>query len=122
MAKKPITLVLGASGNPERYSYRAARMLKAAGHPVWLTGRRTGVLDGDVIHTDFPEPGLVDTVTLYVGPAHQPAFMEAVEALKPRRVIFNPGTENPDWQTRLEGQGIVVEEACTLVLLSIGQY
>jgi uncharacterized protein len=122
MPKSPITLVLGASENPERYSYKAARMLKAAGHPLWLTGRRAGELNGDVIHTGFPEPGSIDTVTLYVGPAHQADFAAAVEVLKPRRIIFNPGTENAAWEQHLTQSGIVVEEACTLVLLSTGQY
>jgi hypothetical protein len=122
MAQSPLTLVLGASENPNRYSHRAANMLKSHGHAVWLTGRRPGNHDGMPICTHFPEQGIVDTVTLYVGPAHQAEFASAVEKLLPRRIIFNPGTENPKWQAHLQGLGIVVEEACTLVLLSIGQY
>jgi len=122
MAQSPLTLVLGASENPERYSYRAAQMLKQFGHPVWLTGRRTGHQDDTPIHTYFPETGSVDTLTLYVGPAHQADFSIEVEKLMPRRVIFNPGTENPEWQLHLQALGIEVEAACTLVLLSTGQY
>jgi len=97
-------------------------MLKQHGHAVWLTGRRLGSIGDTPIYTHFPEPGSVDTLTLYVGPAHQSAFAADVEKLHPRRIIFNPGTENPEWQARLQAQGIAVEEACTLVLLSIGQY
>lgn len=122
MAQPTLTLVLGASENPARYSNRAASMLQQYGHAVWLTGRRAG-RQGDIpIYIDFPEPGTVDTLTLYVGPAHQAEFKTAVEKLRPRRIIFNPGTENPEWQKELMAQGIAVEEACTLVLLSTGQY
>ncbi len=122
MAQSPITLVLGASENPARYSNKAAEMLLHYGHQVWLTGRRIGRQAGTPIYTHFPEQGTVDTVTLYVGPAHQSEIMEEVEKLKPRRIIFNPGTENPEWQRSLTKKGIAVEVACTLVLLSTGQY
>lgn len=122
MAQSPITLVLGASENPARYSHRAAEMLQQYGHAVWLTGRKTGRQGDTPIYSHFPEVGTVDTVTLYVGPAHQPDFAAAVEKLQPRRIIFNPGTENPEWQLSLASKGIAVEEACTLVLLSTGQY
>jgi len=122
MAQSPLTLVLGASENPERYSNRAAQMLKQYGHPVWLTGRKAGIQGDTPISTSFPEPGSVDTLTLYIGPGHQSVFAPEVEKLLPRRIIFNPGTENPEWQTHLQALGIEVEEACTLVLLSTGQY
>lgn len=117
-----MTLVLGASENPERYSYKAARMLQQAGHPVYLVGRKPGHIGNDPIVSDFPQPASVDTLTLYIGPAGQPAFYEAVERLAPRRIIFNPGTENPAWEETLRKSGVEVERACTLVMLSTGQY
>lgn len=117
-----MTLVLGASENPERYSYKATRMLQAAGHPVYLVGRKPGYIGDDPIVTTFPDSHTVDTLTLYVGPGTQPAYFEAIQKLFPRRIIFNPGTENPNWEDLLIKSGIKVERACTLVLLTSGQY
>jgi uncharacterized protein len=116
------TLVLGASPNPARYAYKAAHALAAAGHDFMLVGNKPGVVAGAAIQMQLPAPGAVETLTLYIGPDHQPAYYEAVAQLKPRRVIFNPGTENPVWQDALTAQGIHVIEACTLVLLATGQY
>lgn len=122
MSKLEMVLVLGASENPARYSYMATRMLLEYGYRVWLTGRRAGEVLGQQITSSFPQSGTIDTVTLYIGPDNQGDFMEPVEQLKPRRVIFNPGTENPDWQKKLLAMGIETENACTLVLLSSGQF
>ena len=118
------TLVLGASENPQRYSNIATLRLLAAGHDVLLIGAREGDIEGHPIHRGpVDEPGQVDTVTLYIGPAHQPAYYEyIVHTVKPRRVIFNPGTENAELQVLAEQAGILCMDACTLVLLSTGQY
>ena len=116
------TLVLGASDNPDRYSFRAAHMLKNHGHEVVPVGIRKGQVAGLDIHTDRPQSTDIDTVTLYVGPQNQPAWYDYILSLKPRRILFNPGTENPELERLAQQQGIQTEEACTLVLLSIGQY
>lgn len=116
------TLVLGASDNPERYAYRAAHMLKHHGHEVVPVGIRKGEVAGLAIHTDRPQEPDVDTVTLYVGPQNQPAWYDYILGLQPKRILFNPGTENPELERLAQQRGIETEEACTLVLLSIGQY
>lgn len=116
------TLILGASDNPERYSYQAAALLNQKGFEFVLVGRRTGMLFGVPIQKHFPEPGSIHTLTLYVGPQHQSEFAEEIVKLKPERVIFNPGTENPVLQRQLDEAGIPWQESCTLVLLSTGQY
>ena len=116
------TLVLGASDNPERYSFRAAHMLKKHGHEVVPVGLRKGTVAGLDIHTDRPLATNIDTVTLYVGTRNQPAWYDYILDLKPKRILFNPGTENPELQRLAHERGIQTEEACTLVLLSIGQY
>ncbi len=116
------TVVLGASDNPARYSFRAAHMLKKHGHEVVPVGIRKGEVAGLPIHTDRPAEKDVDTVTLYVGPQNQPGWYDYILDLKPRRILFNPGTENPELEKLAHQHGIRTEEACTLVLLSIGQY
>jgi predicted CoA-binding protein len=116
------TLVLGASDNPARYSYRAVHQLKSHGHEVVPVGIRKGEVAGLPIHTDRPLAPDVDTVTLYVGPQNQPAWYDYILDLKPKRILFNPGTENPELERLAHQRGIETEEACTLVLLSIGQY
>ncbi|GAB3308329.1 CoA-binding protein [Hymenobacter humi] len=116
------TLVLGASDNPERYSFRAAHMLKKHGHEVVPVGIRKGQVAGMDIHTDRPQHPDIDTITLYVGPRHQPVWYDYILDLQPKRILFNPGTENPELERLAHERGIRTEEACTLVLLSIGQY
>ena len=121
MSKKK-TLVIGASTNPERYSYKAAHSLKNAGHPILQIGLREGEVAGEKIHPPNTMFKDVDTVTLYVGPRHQASYIDYLKKLKPRRVIFNPGTENKELKSELESVGIETEEACTLVLLASNQY
>lgn len=116
------TLVLGASDNPARYSFRAANMLKKHGYDVVPVGIRQGQVAGMSIHTDRPQEAGIDTVTLYVSPQNQPEWYDYILGLKPRRILFNPGTENPELELLAQQNGIQTEEACTLVLLSIGQY
>ncbi len=119
---KTKTLVIGASVNPDRYSYKAAERLLAHGHDIYLVGAREGTLFGQPIEAT-PQPYTdVDTVTLYLGPANQPAYYDYILSLQPRRVIFNPGTENPSFEARLRAAGIIAEEACTLVLLATNAF
>jgi predicted CoA-binding protein len=115
-------LVYGASTNPSRYAYIATELLLQHGHEVSLVGIKTGEVLGLTIQQDQPSPQDVDTVTLYVGPAKQEGLFEYLTALAPRRVIFNPGTENPELARELEKAEIQTEEACTLVLLHTGQF
>ncbi|HLP56760.1 MAG TPA: CoA-binding protein [Fluviicola sp.] len=116
------TLVIGASTNPQRYSYRAITQLRSHGHPVIALGLKTGVVADVTIDTNWDPNWQVDTVTLYLNPKRQEDFYERIVALHPRRVIFNPGTENPVLEKLLHEAEINTEEACTLVLLSLGQY
>lgn len=116
------TVVIGASANPERYSNRAVRKLKNYGHEVVAVGLRTGEIDGVPIHADKPVVENVDTVTMYVGEQNQPALYDYIFSLQPKRIIFNPGAENPELEQKASEKGIEVVEACTLVLLSIGNY
>lgn len=116
------TLVIGASSNPERYSYKAAEKLLNYGHEIELLGLRPDVIFGRTIDTEKKAYEGLDTVTLYVGPKNQPEYYDYVLSLKPKRVIFNPGTENPEFESLLSKNGIEAEEACTLVLLGINKY
>ncbi len=116
------TLVIGASSNPERYSYKAAEKLLRYGHEIELLGLRPDVIFDRTIDTEKKAYESIDTVTLYVGPKNQPEYYEYVVSLTPRRVIFNPGTENPEFELLLSKKGIEVEVACTLVMLGTGQY
>ncbi|MGM9510493.1 CoA-binding protein [Larkinella sp. GY13] len=119
---KSKTLVIGASENPERYANKAANRLVQQGHAIELLGLRSGTVRGNPIRTGQPELNDIDTVTLYVSPKNQTGFYEYIKKLKPRRVIFNPGTENPTFEKDLQQQGIEPIEACTLVMLATGQY
>lgn len=116
------TLVIGASENPERYSFKAINALRSHKHEVVALAKRGGVVGDVTFETEFPTQEDVDTVTLYVGPQRQPEYYSAIIDLKPKRVLFNPGTENPDFVAMLNENDIEAEEACTLVLLSIGNY
>jgi hypothetical protein len=116
------TLIIGASNNPERYAYKAAQRLLAYGHEIELLGIRPDVVFEKTIDTERKQYEGLDTVTLYVGPQRQPDYYDYVLSLKPNRVIFNPGTENEEFEKLLVTNGIEAEEACTLVLLGTGQY
>lgn len=116
------TLIIGASKNPERYAYKAAERLLAHNHAIELLGLKPDTIFGQVIDTEKKAYPDIDTVTLYVGPQRQPEYYDYVVSLKPRRVIFNPGTENEDFYKILRNNNIEVEIACTLVLLGTGQY
>ena len=113
-------LVLGASSNPDRYAYRAALQLKQKGHVCYLLGQRPGEVDGMPIHTQWPSESVFrpDTVTLYLGPAAQATWRETLLSKDYRRILFNPGTENPDLELALRAMGKECQQACTLVLLA----
>jgi predicted CoA-binding protein len=117
-----ITLVLGASENPERYSNKAIRMLRKHGHAVIAVGHQKGKVEDVEFGTEIPADLNPDTVTLYLNPSNQKPYYEKILALKPHRVIFNPGTENDEFEKRLIANNIKPLEACTLVLLSTNQY
>jgi predicted CoA-binding protein len=115
------TLVIGASENPARYSNMALRMLRKHNINVVALAKRTGKVNDVEIQTAFPENG-IHTVTLYVGPQRQTEYFNKILALKPQRVIFNPGAENDDFAALLRDNNIDAVEACTLLMLSTGQF
>ena len=116
------TVVLGASDNPSRYSFLAVERLREKGHPVVAVGKREGKIKDTPILTGEPLVNDVDTVTLYLNPVLQVAAYDYILGLKPRRVIFNPGTENDELEEMLRSKGIEPVEACTLVMLAAGMY
>jgi uncharacterized protein len=116
------TLVIGASENPERYSFKAIKALRNHKHDVIALGLKLGKVADVEFITDFPLKEKIDTVTLYVGPSRQDEYYDDIIALNPERVIFNPGTENDEFYSLLKKAKISFTEACTLVLLSIGDY
>jgi predicted CoA-binding protein len=116
------TLILGATPNAGRYAYLAANRLAGNGHTIVNVGIKTGEVAGvaiekpETIHTD------IDTITLYVGPQNQPPLYNYIINTHPKRIIFNPGTENSELRRMAQEKGIETDYACTLVLLSTGQY
>jgi hypothetical protein len=120
MSKK--TLIVGASTNPDRYSYKALIKLRQHGHEVVAYSNKEGELLDVIFITNFPNNEDIDTVTMYVGPKSQKDIIPLIESLKPKRVIFNPGTENDEAYEVLKKSGILYEEACTLVLLNLDLY
>jgi len=116
------TLVLGASPNPERYAHKAVMRLLTHGHSVVGVGLRTGKIGTVEIQQEIPVGVKFHTVTLYLGPTAQKAWQEKVLAMRPARIIFNPGTENRAFEQLAKSAGIEVVEGCTLVMLASGQY
>ena len=122
MNEKKKTLVLGASANPSRYSFLALQRLRALGHPVAAIGRKHTLVGDVTIETDKKVFEDIHTVTLYLNPIHQKEYYTYIISLRPKRIIFNPGAENDDLYKLAKQNGIEPKEACTLVLLSTGQY
>lgn len=116
------TLVIGASENPDRYSNMAIRMLRGHGHEVVAIGARAGKVEDVSFGKEMDVFEGIDTVTLYLNPQNQKAYYDYILSLHPKRIVFNPGTENEELEQLAQQQGIVPQEACTLVLLSTGQY
>lgn len=119
---KDKTLILGATDNPSRYAYAAAERLKGQGVPFVPVGVRKGEVFGQPIVNDREPKPDIHTVTVYVGPARQAEWEEYLLATRPKRVIFNPGAENPALAKKLEAEGIETVFACTLVMLATDQY
>ena len=120
--KNKKTLVLGATSKPEKYSNIAINKLVEKGHSVLAIGQNTGEVAGVKIHTKQIPLANIDTVTLYLNPKRQVEYYNYIIETKPKRVIFNPGTENPQFYQLLQSNGIKAEVACTLVLLATNQY
>jgi predicted CoA-binding protein len=120
MSRKVV--VIGASPNESRYSYMATSVLRDNGFDVYPLGIRAGEIGSSAILLDRPVLEEIDTVTMYVGPRIQVDWFDYIRALKPKRVIFNPGTENSSVYNELDQLGIAYEEACTLVLLNRGAF
>ncbi|WP_114491696.1 CoA-binding protein [Candidatus Ulvibacter alkanivorans] len=116
------TLVIGASLNPSRFSNLAINRLVTYDHPVEAIGLRKGVVAGIDITTEKEDFEQIDTITLYLNAKRQQEYYDYILSLKPKRVIFNPGTENPELYELLQKHNIDVEVACTLVLLGTNQY
>ena len=120
--EKKKTLVLGASENPARYSNLAIRRLVNGQHPVVAIGRKKGIVAGIEIETGHQQFSDIDTVSIYLNPLHQKEYYNYIISLHPKRIILNPGAENDELAALAEQKGIRSQEACTLVLLSTGQY
>lgn len=119
---KKRTLIIGATTNPNRYAYMATNKLLDYGHPVELLGIKQGEVRSISIKTKEQISGDFDTVTLYLDPKNQSAYIDYIIKLQPNRVIFNPGTWNIEFVNQLKENGIEVEDACTLVMLSSNTY
>jgi len=115
-------MILGATTDSSRYAYLASTRLAAAGHPIINAGNKTGIVAGVPIEPPLTIHGNVHTITLYINPLRQVPLYEFILATKPIRILFNPGTENEELSQLALSQGIVIENACTLVLLAINQY
>lgn len=116
------TLVLGASDNPERYSFLAVNRLRDKGHPVIAIGKKNAKVADVQIETEKKDYSGIDTVSVYLSPDHQLEYYDYIVSLHPKRLIFNPGAENEEFADLAKVNGIQPVEACTLVLLSTGQF
>jgi predicted CoA-binding protein len=116
------TLVVGASTDTTRFSNMAVKSLAQHGHEVVALGAKAGEIGGIPIHTERESFEDIDTVTLYLNPQRQEEYYDYIVGLHPKRIIFNPGTENEGFATLAKQHHIATENACTLVLLNTGQY
>lgn len=115
-------IVLGASPNPIRYAYKACRMLLEAKHNIFPIGNKEGIIYGNKILKEFPADMIIDTITVYINPSIQENYKDVILTTAPKRIIFNPGTENSKLYQQFSNQGIQCIEACTLVMLRTNQY
>jgi hypothetical protein len=118
------TVIVGATTDPSRYAYLAASMLTEYKHEIAPIGIKKGQVFGTEIQDIRTRPAIdnVHTITLYIGPQHQPEWYDYLLSLKPKRIIFNPGTENEAFEKLAESKGIEALEACTLVMLRSRQF
>ena len=122
MPQSKKTLVIGATPKPERYAYIATEMLHDFGHEVVPYGIKKGTIGDYTILNEWPNSQKIDTITLYINPTLQEGFYDQILALKPKRIIFNPGTENSALEEMAKAKNIKTLDACTLVLLRTNQY
>lgn len=122
MIKNKKTLVLGATPKPEKAAFKAIEMLVAKGHSVLALGQNTGEVAGIKINTKAIPVKNIDTISLYINATRQRDYYNYIVDAKPKRVLFNPGTENPEFYQLLELNNIKYEAACTLVLLTLNKY
>ena len=118
---KEKVMVLGASENPSRYSYKAILKLKEYGHQVFAIGKKAGEVRGVSVKTIFPTHK-IDTISIYLNLTNQKEYYERILDLEPNRIIFNPGAENEELFFTAKSKGIRVENTCTLVQLSLGVF
>jgi predicted CoA-binding protein len=116
------TVILGATPDSSRFAYKAAHMLVKFGHEIFPVGIKKGEVAGQTIMNDKPDIEGIDTVTLYVGPQNQTSLYDYIINLKPKRIIFNPGTENDELIELAQKNNIEPVMGCTLVMLSVGTY
>ena len=118
------TVIIGATTDPSRYAYLAARMLTNYNNEIVPIGIKKGEVFGTKILNIYDRPAVpdVDTITLYIGPQRQPEWYDYILSLKPKRIIFNPGTENDTLEKLAEEKGIETVQGCTLVMLRSNQY
>lgn len=118
------TLVVGATANSSRYAFLAARMLNEYGHEFVPIGiKKETVLGKEILNLrEKPPIDGIDTITLYIGPQNQPEWYDYLLSLKPKRIIFNPGTENDEFEKMAEEKNVEVVEGCTLVMLRSNQF
>jgi predicted CoA-binding protein len=116
------TLVIGASTDTSRYSNMAVRRLKSCGHEVFAIGKKAEKIEDINIMTNYPEIENLHTITLYLNAKNQEKYYQYILNFNPKRIIFNPGAENPELKEMAEKKGIETIEACTLVMLSCGLY
>ena len=117
-----LVVVLGASPNPDRFSYKAVKRLLRHNYQVVAIGKREGMIDRTPIITGQPPLSGVDTILIYLAPYHQGEIFDYVLSLRPRRVVFNPGTESPEFEEFLESYKIQVVRDCSLVMLATGRF
>ncbi|MCD4711099.1 MAG: CoA-binding protein [Bacteroidales bacterium] len=122
MADRKITLVLGASPNPVRFSHKAVKSLLRHDQEVVAVGFKEGLIVDEEIQVGMPHIDGVHTVSIYIGSSRQSDYYDYVISLKPKRVIFNPGTVNPEFMARLQREGIEPLAECMLVLLHEEEY
>lgn len=115
-------LIIGASSNPSRYSFRAIQMLVKQGFSVVAVGKSGGTVNGVVIESKIPENCNPHTIAFYLNACYQFDYAEQIEKLKPERIIFNPGADNHVLADRFSEKGIQVIEACMLVMLSLHRF
>jgi predicted CoA-binding protein len=122
LAERKKTVILGASPNPVRFSHKAVKSLLRHDQEVVAVGFREGLIGEEEIQVGMPPIEEVDTVSIYIGSSRQTDYYDYILSLKPKRVIFNPGTVNPEFMARLKREGIEPVAECMLVLLSEGDY